>query len=469
MVLTMYGAVMCGALALLVWAFNGRLNPAGHLFLLSELLHFPIIGIFALVHFNPDYRGGASFFAANVLFLLSETAFALSAYTLSRGNRFRYSIQVCFALLLVCSAVEIIRLYNPHLPYLLYSFVCGVICCFTTYICNFKRDDKNYQSPFWNVLKYIEIIFIFVAIIRTILYFSNEGFSPVERSTQNLLILTTILSLLIFRYIAYQAIWMTSVPPNTDENRLNQNLIRTLQERDRILKKLLVSNRRVGVSALASSVAHQLSQPLTGAALYIEAYKRNLITEGGQTESVMAIERVSNQLKKMASLVLNLRSLFSEAHNNFKPSSVTRLCDEVFEIVSASKIAKDVLFEKEYLSNPIIHGDAVQLQQVLINIIENALQAIQSSQCRDPYIKMHVSQTADHAIVSIEDNAGGIDISKMPLLFQLYETTKDDGVGIGLWLCKVIVEKHSGSISAENTPLGGAKFTVKIPLTGSSI
>ncbi len=166
----------------------------------------------------------------------------------------------------------------------------------------------------------------------------------------------------------------------------------------------------------------------------------------------------------MASLVLNLRSLFSESQNNFKPASVTRLCDEVFEIVSASTIAKNVVFDKRYLSSPIIYGDAVQIQQVLINIIENALQAIQSSQCHEPCIKIHVSQSGNDAIISIEDNAGGIDINKMPLLFALYETTKDDGVGIGLWLCKTIIQKHSGQIFAENTPHCGAKFTIQLPL-----
>ena len=464
MVLAMYGTVMCGALALLIWAFNGRFNLSGRLFLLSELLRFPVVGIIALVHIEPDYRIGAAYFTINALFLLSETAFVLSVYALSRGHGYRHATLICAGLFLLCVVIELTRLRYPHLPFLLYSITYGLICFFTTLVCSFKSNQSTYQTPFWQVLKYIEATFVLLSLLRIIFFFWGEGFSPIGDGALNLFILAIILSLLIFRYIAYQSIWMTWVPPDADENLLNQNLIRTLRERDRILKRLLASNRRIGVSALASSIAHQLSQPLTGAALYIETVKRKLITQDSEADIIDAMDRVSDQLRKMASLVLNLRGLFSETKSNFKPSDLASLCDEIIELAANSSLAKNITFEKHYEASPLIVSDALQLQQVMINIIENALQALKASKTVNPFIKITIKENKSHGILIIEDNAGGISPDLLPSLFELYETTKDDGGGVGLWLCKTIIEKHGGTIEAENSVDGGARFTLALPL-----
>lgn len=468
LVLTIYGTIMCGALGLLVWAFKGHFDLPGRLFLISELLRFPVIAIISIANIEPEFRSWITYFSMNAFFLLSEIAFVLSAYALSRGHAYKHTIFAIVSILVVCAALEILRIKNPSSPFLLYSIVYGAICLSTTIVCSFRNRAGTYRTPFWDVLKYIEMIFVLIAILRVVLYFYGEGFTPVQGSAVSLSILVAIVCLLVFRYIAFQAIWMTWAPSYAKENILNQSLVRILRERDRILQKLAVSNRRLGVSALASSIAHQLSQPLTGAALLAETVKRDLSEQPKQSQSVEALDRVSDQLRKMAALVSNLRGLFVDTHDHHKHHSLVKLCDEILELVESSSHAKGVTFEKVYHSDPTITADAVQIQQVLINIIENALQAIKVAQPKNPFIRVDVRQNDSVAILSIEDNGGGITVDRLPTLFELYETTKEDGVGIGLWLCKIIAERHSGSIFVENTYSGGARFTLELPLVGTT-
>lgn len=468
-ILAMYGVVLFGALMLLVWAFNGRFDISGRLFVVSEMLRLPVVVILILVHAFPEYRSGLTNLVINIIFWPSEAIFVLSLYALSRGHGFKHAKLVCLGTVGICLIIEAIRLEYPDVPLLLYSIISGFICLTGVIVCSSASQNGDPGTPFWRVLKYIESAFVLLAALRIVMFFTLSGFAPTQGGTLNLIVLAGILALLIFRYIAYQAIWMTWVPPAGDENRLNQNLIRTLRERDRILKRLLASNRRIGVSALASSIAHQLSQPLTGAALYIETVKRNLSVQGGQPESIDAMERVSRQLQKMSSLVLNLRSLFTERQSNFTPTSLIELSNEIIESSANSSLGKNVSFEKNYEADPLILGDAVQLQQVLINIFENALQALKANGPAKPYIKVKITQSDTHAIVLVEDNGGGIHPDYLPVLFELYETTKDDGGGIGLWLCRTIIEKHGGRITANNIAHAGAQLKIELPLIGSPV
>jgi C4-dicarboxylate-specific signal transduction histidine kinase len=109
-------------------------------------------------------------------------------------------------------------------------------------------------------------------------------------------------------------------------------------------------------------------------------------------------------------------------------------------------------------------GDAIQIQQVLINLLNNAIDAICSSDPKFREIKISIESNDHFAIIDIEDTGPGIDMTMLPAMFELYKTSKKDGLGIGLWLCKTIMHKHHGEITAANSQNGGARFTIQLPL-----
>ena len=118
-----------------------------------------------------------------------------------------------------------------------------------------------------------------------------------------------------------------------------------------------------------------------------------------------------------------------------------------------------------------ISGDAIQIQQVIINLLNNAIDAIETSNPLTREIVITTNLENDLAIIHIKDTGGGIDSNALPSIFELYKTTKKDGLGIGLWLSKppTIINRHHGNIFATNNSIGGATFTIEIPLSHTHI
>ncbi len=141
-----------------------------------------------------------------------------------------------------------------------------------------------------------------------------------------------------------------------------------------------------------------------------------------------------------------------------------KITDDILEIIEPTLKSKNIHLEKIYISNPIVWGNAIQIQQVLINLINNAMDAIDEANSVPRTIQLSLSQNQQFAIISIKDSGTGIDAQLIPTLFDLYKTSKDEGLGIGLWLCKTIIDKHGGTILPANPPEGGALFEIQLPL-----
>ena len=112
-------------------------------------------------------------------------------------------------------------------------------------------------------------------------------------------------------------------------------------------------------------------------------------------------------------------------------------------------------------------GDAIQIQQVLINLLNNAIDAIAAANPISREIKLTISLDGLYVFINIEDSGSGIDSNLLPSIFQLFKTTKEEGLGVGLWLSQTIIHKHQGFITAANSTSGGALFSIRIPLLSS--
>jgi C4-dicarboxylate-specific signal transduction histidine kinase len=242
-------------------------------------------------------------------------------------------------------------------------------------------------------------------------------------------------------------------------------MMRLVKEKNQFLQGLISSNRAIGISALANSLAHQLSQPITGVILQTESVKRSLYQLEGQGKSIDALNTVSEQLKRLSDLVNNLRRVFSGKGSEFQSVNVQVVCDEILEIIEPTIRSENIQLVKEYKSNPQVVGNTIQIQQVLINLFNNAIDAIVSSNSKVRAITLTVSEGESFALVSIQDSGNGISKEVKKSIFEIYQTTKKDGIGIGLWLCKEIIDRHEGSIHAANSAQGGATFEVRLPLS----
>jgi signal transduction histidine kinase len=395
----------------------------------------------------------------------SEVAIFFSIYALTRKTSISTYL-VCFLFAaFYCGLVELTRTWDPKLPVPLISLGSIVIALATYRVCKSSSNKELNENLFIKWICYLEIGLICFALLSIASYFSDNPINPRQPTTAVTVLYTLLVTLYIFRYISYQSLRISWFDPaNGIENPLNRNVMKLAKEKNQFLQGLISSNRAIGISALANSLAHQLSQPITGVILQTESMKRDLVELGGQQRSIDTLNTVTDQLQRLSDLVNNLRRLFSSQTLDAELVKLQGACDEILEIIEPTLATKNIQLTKHYRADPLILGNSIQIQQVLINLFNNAVDAIDLRNAQIREICLTISQGDSYALISIQDSGNGINAEIKPFMFELYQTTKRDGIGIGLWLSKEIIEKHGGGIEAANGPQGGAVFEIRLPL-----
>jgi signal transduction histidine kinase len=458
---------ICSA-GILYFSFKGKIDASGKYFFLGELAILPGIFGVALSSINPEYLGPPLFFMINVSVWAAHVCVLFSILALSKDTDNRKFFLALGLGLIYATAIELYRSTNPPIQSTtLIASTADALFCFWAYaLCRSTQDSALRKNIFFNWIQNIELLLGIFACIRIASCFSDEPINPRIPTNAAITFYILFLILNIFRYISYQSLRISWVDYRTYSiNPLNENIAAVTQEKNHLIQGLIASNRVIGIGALASSLAHQLSQPLTAIGLQTETLKRDLNNSGGNQAAVAMLDKINLQLSKLTNLVKNLRQLFNSNVQDFHKIDLAFTVNELLEIIEPTLEAKKIRLTKLISNNIAILGDAIQLQQVLINLINNSIEAICDSDPSSREIKITINSDDHFAIINIEDTGPGIDIKMLPALFELYKTSKKDGLGIGLWLCKTIVHKHQGEIAATNSQHGGARFTIQLPLT----
>jgi signal transduction histidine kinase len=457
---------ICSA-GILYFSFKGKIDNSGKYFFLGELTILPGIFGVALSSMNPEYLGPPLFFTINLSVWVAHVCVLFSIYALSHDiDKRKFLLSVCLGLV-YATVIEIYRSTNPPIQSLtLIASTADAILCFWAYaLCRSTQDSTLRKNLFFNWIKNIELMLGIFACIRILSCFSDEPINPRVPSLAAIIFYILFLILNIFRYISYQSLRISWVDYRTySVNPLNSNMAVVTQEKNHLIQGLIASNRVIGIGALASSLAHQLSQPLTAIGLQTETLKRDLNHSGGNQVAVLMLDKINSQLSKLTNLVKNLRQLFNSNIHDFHKIDLALTVNELLEIIEPTFESKKIRLTKIISDSITIMGDAIQIQQVLINLLNNAIDAISDADPKTREIKITIHSSDDFAIIDIEDTGSGIDVKMLPTMFELYKTSKKDGLGIGLWLCKTIINKHHGEISASNSQNGGARLTIQLPI-----
>lgn len=461
---------ICSA-SILYYSFSGKIDASGRYFFLGELAILPGITGVILSSLNTDYLGHPLFFTVNLSVWISHLCVLFSIYALSNDANAKKFLLAILVGIIFASLVEAIRYMGASIQTLtlIASAIDAIFCFWVYFVCRSINNNDLKRNLFFVWLKNIELILGFFAVIRMISCLTGAPINPRLPTNAAVIFYIFFLILNIFRYISYQSLRISWVDNRTDGiNPLNRNLAVVTQEKNNLLEGLIASNRVIGIGALASSLAHQLSQPLTGIGLQIETLKRNLNSSGNNKDVIGALDKVNGQLKKLTNLVKNLRQLFNANYIDFHEVDIASTANELLEIIEPTLASRKILLTKSMNSDIKVQGDAIQIQQVLINVLNNAIEAISSSSKATCEIKLSITAEGRFAVIKIEDSGTGINPELIPSVFELFKTSKKDGIGVGLWLSQTIIHKHHGSIAAANSTKGGAIFTIKIPLIQSS-
>jgi signal transduction histidine kinase len=237
-----------------------------------------------------------------------------------------------------------------------------------------------------------------------------------------------------------------------------------LDERDFMVGSLLKANKTAATGALSASIAHELNQPLGASNLNIQFLKMKL--ENGALNPELGkeiLDSLEQYNTRAATIVKSLRSIFTDGESNTQAVQLGDLISSVLEIVKPELKSKNIQIQLRVDDDLVIMVNPSEIEQVILNLLNNAIQALAKSGIQQRHIAIEAIKTGKSVQLSISDNGTGIALEFKPYLFELLSTTKQMGMGLGLWLCKHIVTRYGGSIYYEDAVGGGAKFVMELP------
>ena len=249
----------------------------------------------------------------------------------------------------------------------------------------------------------------------------------------------------------------------------NEKITELLKEKERLIYGLSKANKSAAAGALSASIAHELNQPLGASLLNIQFLK--MVHESGRLTPEL-LEQLINQLEKDAKrsgdIIRSLQSVFAKSSDDFEEFSVEEVIESALAIYKLDLMDRGITFEKS-LNIPIkIYGHKGQFLQVLLNLINNSIQALLRIDTENKTLGINASLQGNFGVVEVFDNGPGVSKEHQAHLFNLLTSDKEKGMGLGLWLCSQIMENFHGKISYEDAPGGGAKFILSLPITPPS-
>jgi PAS domain S-box-containing protein len=230
----------------------------------------------------------------------------------------------------------------------------------------------------------------------------------------------------------------------------------------------LVHVARVSVMGeLATSVAHELNQPLGAILSNAEAAELFLDQDPLPVSELRGILKdIRKDDERASEVIRRMRSLLRKHELVQEPLEINSLAEDMLRMVSADAVLRRTTIAADLSPNlPTVDGDRIHLQQVLLNLILNSMDAMAKTPPERRRLVIRSRMREGVVEVSVADTGPGILADHLPQLFDPFFTTKQNGIGMGLAICRKIVEAHHGRIWAENQPSGGAVFRVTLPVS----
>ena len=237
-----------------------------------------------------------------------------------------------------------------------------------------------------------------------------------------------------------------------------------LREQTRELARM-VSNARAG--AMGMALAHEVSQPLSTVATYLHAARRLLQASVASAPVMDALVKAEAEAHRAREVLERIRDFVSNGNLNLTSVDVPVLAEKIGALCREEAAGRGVLVEFENMGLvPLVEADGVQIEQVLINLVANAIDAAAERPDARGRVIVRVAAKSDAVILRVEDNGCGVAPELADNIFDAYQTTKPRGMGLGLHLSRRIIQRHAGRLWWEPVTTGGARFVVELPTNG---
>ncbi|WP_255990797.1 PAS domain-containing sensor histidine kinase [Chitinolyticbacter albus] len=237
-------------------------------------------------------------------------------------------------------------------------------------------------------------------------------------------------------------------------------------ERERRQNEALQQTARlISMGEMASSLAHELNQPLGAIASYASGCRNILAAPTPNlTQLDQAIDKMGEQAKRAGQIIRGIREFVQRRAPHRKRCDIGTLLDTVLGLLGHEIVRRGVDVSIAQAGElPPLYADAVMLEQVIFNLIKNALEAMDATPTEQRQLAITLARNDGNLRVAIGDRGTGIAPEQLEQLFKPFFTTKDSGMGMGLNICRSIIEHHHGRLWAEANPGGGCRFIFTVP------
>ena len=241
---------------------------------------------------------------------------------------------------------------------------------------------------------------------------------------------------------------------------------RQAEERAVMLRDELAHLSRVGMlSALTGALAHEINQPLAAVRINAEAGLILLQSEQPSLREIRtALSEIRNDNQRAAEVVRHVRTLLRKDMTRFEPVEINSTVSDVVKLIENSAARRGICIDAELAAETWpVRGDRIQVQQVVLNLLMNACDAVEPNEKVNRRVSLTTTAAEDGMIVQIRDCGSGLSDDELSRVFEPFFTTKRDGIGLGLSICRTIVDAHAGSLGATRNSDRGMTFSVSFP------
>ncbi|WP_232816636.1 sensor histidine kinase [Paracoccus zhejiangensis] len=255
--------------------------------------------------------------------------------------------------------------------------------------------------------------------------------------------------------------WMGSIIDITEQKRAARNA----RQQDETLAR---TGRLVTLGEMASTLAHELNQPLSAIASY-SAGMSNLLERPGSNPAMLAEanRKLGVQADRAGKIIRHIQDLVKKREPRFAPTPLDAVVAETVGFLAADAREHRVTLETRIEVAPVIEADRILLEQVLINLIRNGMEAMAETRSGDT-VQIRLAVEEGQAVIEVTDRGAGISDEIAGRLFDAFASTKAQGMGMGLKICRSVAELHRGQLSFAAAPGGGTVFRVALPLQRSA-
>jgi PAS domain S-box-containing protein len=273
------------------------------------------------------------------------------------------------------------------------------------------------------------------------------------------------------RPLAVEAIYVPDVNEQADVRGFYVLVIdvtdrnRAQQEAKRLQDELLHAGRISTMGELAGALAHEINQPLSAIMSNAQAARRFLNTPAPEMEEIREIlDDIVKEGGRASGVINRLRALLKKENIEPEPIDINAVFRDVVMLLNGDAVRRDIRIGLEFEPLlPFVQGDRIQLQQVALNLLLNAFEAMNEHPNKNRQVLIRTGLKDSQVLAAVTDTGNGIPIAEAEKIFNPFYTSKPQGLGMGLSICRSIINSHHGRLWAENNPDGGATFYFSLP------